>query len=421
MPKGEELELQIDGVGKETVKLKIFTVQQWPDILADLKRVLPDFKNDGSLGQGFKYKGAFGREKIVNDEDSLQRFFKHAIEESEFSQSVVLVAAEVAAEPAAEVAAKPAAALSQTTITPTQTAAIHGAGGGAVAVAKTDSVNAAAIEFPASAQGEALFQVRPVVSWGKESISVSLFVCCKQIPAKNETPCNFLFSYSKRGSTVLDFGLSTPTALKAHLKGDVIETGVALDANQWKHVVLAWSSRDGTLTLYIDGSKVFSSSKLRAGAEIVQGGAFILGNTPEGKMHAFVGMMSEVSVWKTALDREFVRKMSQKPVLKGSEESLCLYFDFKSTTEEDSAMILDVTSEKPGQLFGGASLVKKLVTIVGRGDESRNKSGGGGGVMSFALRFEERAFGRLVTNPPLHTGTALPAYCLFKSMCGICP
>jgi hypothetical protein len=415
MPKGEEIELQIDGGGKETVKLKTFTVQQWPDILADLKRVLPDFKNDGSLSQGFKYKGAFGREKIVNDEDSLQRFFKHAIEESEFSQSVVLVAAE----PAAEVAAKPAAALPQTTITPTQTAAIDGAGGGAVAVAKTDSVIAAAIEFPASAQGEALFQVRPVVLWGKESISVSLFVCCKQIPAEKDTPCNFIFSYSKRvsgGSTVLDFGLSTPTALKAHLKGDVIETGVALDANQWKHVVLAWSSRDGTLTLYIDGSKVFSASKLRAGAEIMQGGSFILGNTPEGKMHAFVGIMSEVSVWKTALDREFVRKMSQKPVLKGSEESLCLYFDFKSTTEEDSAMILDVISEKSGQLFGGASLVKKPVTIVGRGDESRNKSGGGGGVMSFALRFEERAFGRLVTNPPLHTGTALPAYCPFKSV-----
>jgi hypothetical protein len=416
MPKGEEIELHIDGGGKETVKLKTFTVQQWQDILADLKRVLPDFKNDGSLSQGFKYKGAFGREKIVHDQDSLKSFFKHAIEESEFSQSVVLVAAEVAAEPAAEVAAKPAAALSQTTITPTQTAAIDGAGRGAVVVAKTDSVNAAAIEFPASAQGEALFQVRPVVSWGKESISVSLFVCCKQFSAKNETPCHFLFSYSKRGSTVLDFGLSTPTALKAHLKGDVIETGVALDANQWKHVVLAWSSRDGTLTLYVDGSKVFSSSKLRTGAEIVQGGAFILGNTPEGKMHAFVGIMSEVSVWKTALDREFVRKMSQKPVLKGSEESLCLYFDFKSTTEEDSAMILDVISERPGQLFGGASLFKKPITIVGRVDESRNKSGGGGGVMSFALRFEERAFGRLVTNPPLHTGTALPAYCSFKSM-----
>jgi len=416
MPKGEEIELQIDGGGKETIKLKTFTVQQWPDILADLKRVLPDFKNDGSLSQGFKYKGAFGREKIVNDEDSLQRFFKHAIEESEFCQSVVLVAAEVAAEPAA--------ALPQTTITPTQTAAIDGAGGGAVAVAKTDSVNASAIEFPASAQGEALFQVRPVVSWGKESISVSLFVCCKHIPADKDTPCNFIFSYSKRvsgGSTVLDFGLSTPTALKAHLKGDVIETGVALDANQWKHVVLAWSSRDGTLTLYIDGSKAFSSSKLRAGAEIVQGGAFILGNTPEGKMHAFVGIMSEVSVWKTALDREFVRKMSQKPMLKGSEDGLCLYFDFKSTTEEDSAMVLDVISEKTGQLFGGASRVKRPVTIVGRGDESRNRSGGGAGAMSFALRFEERAFGRLVTNPPLHTGTALPAYCLFKSTCGICP
>jgi len=280
---------------------------------------------------------------VVNDEDSLQRFFRHAIEEDELAQTVHLLAAGAPTSVAAPVPASADSSAPATPIAATSSPAPTAATSSAAAANKS-AITVAAIDFPASSMGDALLQVRPVVVWGKDQISVSAFVLCT--PA--DTPSSFLFSYSKRvfGSLVLDFALSSPSALKVHVKGDVVETGAALAANAWQHVVLSFSSRDGTVTLYINGSKVFSASKVRAGATLEQGGAFILANTPEGGAHAFAGTMAEVSVWKCALDRDVVKKMSQKPVLTGSEDALCLYFNFKGCNDDDSSVVLDVSSDK---------------------------------------------------------------------------
>ena len=395
------------------VKLKAFSVHKWEDIVSDLLRLFPELGLEGAR-QGFRYKGAFGREKVVNDEDSLERFFAHAVDENELEQNVTLVAGvpeSVAglATPAAHTAT-PVATPAPATRAPAP-------------VAPTPKpIAVASIEFPCSSAGDTVLQVRPVVIWGTDQITVSVFVCCSASSTHavaSGAPSHFLFSYSKRvfGSTVLDFALSSPTALKVHLKGDVIETSSSLAVDKWQHVVLSWTSRDGMLTLYIDGSKVFSSSKLKTGASLEKGGAFLLGNTSEGNaenQHAFVGCMAEVSVWKKVLGGEIVRKMSPKPVLEGSEEGLCLYFNFKATSPSDSSLVMDVSAEREGQLRGGASVIQNPVAI--RDADGRSTSGGGAGGVgggmggssgagpvfeSPVIRFEERSFGRLVTSPPV--------------------
>ena len=409
MPRGEEVVLDIAGGGSApSVTLKAHSVQKWADIKADLERLFPDLQYSGGADKGFRYQGPLGREKVVNDDESLARFFKHATEDDDqrgLAQTVVLVAAAVLQ--AATAPATPA-----TPATPAAAVATTAAPAPAPAPAKP-SVSVKAIEFPASPSGDALLQVRPVVVWGKDEITVSAFVCCRQLPAPSGAPNSFIFSYSKRvsGSQVLELGLSSPAALKVHLKGEITETGVPLVANTWQHVVLTRASKDGTVTLYIDGNKAFSVSKLRIGANLEQGGAFMLGNTGDNGAHAFVGFMAEVSVWKCVVTREVIRKMSHKPVLTGSEDKLCLYLNFKGVSEDDSSVLYDVTSEREAQMKGRASILQHPVDIRGESGSAAGGAGGaagGGGVgaaavafHSVALRFEERSFGRIATSPPV--------------------
>jgi hypothetical protein len=398
----EEVVLEISGEGGVITRLKAFSVQKWPDIVADLERLFPHL-GEGAVRKGFQYKNTFGREIVVNDEGSLQKFFRDAVEENELTQTVVLVAtrASTASLPKAELIKPDSAPATPKSAASTATAKS----------ATSNAVQVAAVEFPPSSTGDAAMQVRPVVEWADDSITVSFFVCCT-----SDEPNSFLFSYSKRlyGSIVLELALSSPSALKVHLKGDVTETSASITLGKWQHVVLTWSSRDGSLVLYIDGSKAFTASKLRVGAALEQGGAFRLGNSAEGRNHAFVGSMAEVSIWQTVLAREVIRKMSQSPVLKGSEDGLCLYFNFKLKRDDNSSLLIDVTSEYQAQLRGGAALAPRTVTIRGLADSSAQaQSGAGAGdgegaassaarFTSAAIRFEERAFGRLVTAPPGH-------------------
>ena len=62
MVKSEMIMLVVGGV-----KLKAFSVHKWEDIVSDLLRLFPELGLEGAR-QGFRYKGAFGREKVVNDE-----------------------------------------------------------------------------------------------------------------------------------------------------------------------------------------------------------------------------------------------------------------------------------------------------------------------------------------------------------------
>jgi hypothetical protein len=347
MPRAEEVLLDIAGSGGAPgVTLKTYSVQKWADVKADLERVFPDLLYTGGADKGFKYKGALGREKVVNDDESLSRFFKHATEDDDqrgLAQQVVLVAS------ASQALTAPA---THTTPATPAAAAAAAAPVPAPAPAKPSAVSVKAIEFPASPAGDGLLQVKPVVVWGKDEITVSAFVCCKQLPGASDAPNSFIFSYSKRvyGSPVLEFALSSPAALKVHLKGEITETGASLAANTWQHVVLTWASKDGTLTLYVDGNTAFSASKLRLGGILEQGGSFLLANTAEHGAHAFVGIMAEVSVWKCVVARELIRKMSQTPVLTGSEDKLCLYLNFKTVSENDSSVLFDVTSEREAQI-----------------------------------------------------------------------
>ena len=78
----EEVVLEISGEGGVITRLKAFSVQKWPDIVADLERLFPHL-GEGAVRKGFQYKNTFGREIVVNDEGSLQKFFRDAVEENE--------------------------------------------------------------------------------------------------------------------------------------------------------------------------------------------------------------------------------------------------------------------------------------------------------------------------------------------------
>ena len=398
MPTSEEVVLDFSGGGEGRVQLKVFTVQKWRDVSADLERLFPDLQRDGGAAKGFRYRGAFDREKVVNDDESLGKFFSHAVEEQELTQAVVLVA--TASKLQAHSAQQPQAAAGRPVQVPVPSAAPAG----------KPVVRASVIQFPPSTTGDAMLQVRPVVLWGKDQLTVSVFLSCSQLPAPSDAPSQFIFSYSKArpGTNDVDIGLSSPGALRIHLKGDLVETGASLRQDVWQHLVLCWSSREGALTLFIDGNKAFSATKLRAGTRLEQGGAFRLGNFEGGSGQAFIGCMAEVSVWKGVVEREAIRSMSQKPLLKGSEDKLCLYFNFKGTSEDDSSLVVDVSSDIEGQLCGGAALVKNPVAICGGagaadgGGASAAAQGSGASFASRLLRFEERSFGRVLTAPPPH-------------------
>lgn len=388
MGKSEEVVLEIEGGGDGTVKLKIYTVQKWSDVVADLERSCPG----GGASSGFKYRGAFNREKVVNDDDSLEKFFSHAVEEAQLTQSVVLVSS-----------IRPPDTTQQAQTVPRRPS--ESSAPNAIPAGKAAAVSASVIQFPRTSAGDTMLQVRPVVLWGKEQLTVSIFL---NWLAESDTSSDFIFSYSKARpgtSAQVDLGLSSPSSLCLHLKGDVVETGACLKANTWYHVAVTWSSRDGSIVLYIDGNKAFSATKMRIGTTLEQGGAFILGNF-QGGSHAFVGFMAEVSVWKGVIERELIRKMSQKPLLKGSEDRLCLYLNFKGTSAEDSSMVVDASSDIEARLRGGAAVSKKTMTIRGgaaAADAPGATMGGGSrGAATFlssVVRFEERSFGRLLAKP----------------------
>ena len=58
------------------VKLKTYSVQTWPDVVADLERVFPDLTGDDGVRKGFKYSGilSFKYSGILNPLDYLSLF-----------------------------------------------------------------------------------------------------------------------------------------------------------------------------------------------------------------------------------------------------------------------------------------------------------------------------------------------------------
>ena len=186
--------------------------------------------------QGFRYKGIW-EEKVVNEDFEGQ----HAVDENELEQNVTLVAG--VPESVAGLA----------------TPAAHAATPVATPAPATRGFQLPAdrglIEFPCSSANTVL-QVRPVVIYVQRlCVLLSEQHTCGGV--RRTQPLSVQLPKRVFYSTVLDFALSSPTALKVHLKGDVIETTSSLAVDKWQHVVLSWTSRDGMLTLYIDGAKCF--------------------------------------------------------------------------------------------------------------------------------------------------------------------
>ena len=84
---------------------------------------------------------------------------------------------------------------------------------------------------------------------------------------------------------------------------------VGLDDGDWHHVCFTWSGRNGDYEFYKDGVSVGSGTGMNVGGKISSGGTTVIGQY-QYKVgggfdadNAFVGDVTEVNVWGTALSK----------------------------------------------------------------------------------------------------------------------
>jgi PKD repeat protein len=104
-----------------------------------------------------------------------------------------------------------------------------------------------------------------------------------------------------------EFHVTNPDSLTVAVVGTRVDTGVAVNDNQWHHVVATWSNDTGTVNLYVDGTPRYSLAGVRTGGALTDGGTMVIGQEQDtvgggfDSSQALQGQLDEVALYPVAL------------------------------------------------------------------------------------------------------------------------
>ncbi|HEY3723659.1 MAG TPA: PQQ-dependent sugar dehydrogenase [Acidimicrobiia bacterium] len=109
-------------------------------------------------------------------------------------------------------------------------------------------------------------------------------------------------------SSADEFQLRDYRNLRVYVKGAVVTTGVALNDNQWHHLVVTWKSNGGSIRVYKDGALAYKNTiPVQAGTSLTGGGALVLGQEQDSvgggfdPAQAFLGKLDEFALYRKVL------------------------------------------------------------------------------------------------------------------------
>ncbi|XP_053392532.1 adhesion G protein-coupled receptor L2-like [Mercenaria mercenaria] len=146
--------------------------------------------------------------------------------------------------------------------------------------------------------------VRYTLLMGKAFPSLSELTVAFWIKVPDSSQEGTIMSY-KHDAYGQVFIMSSSPALTFRIWNQKIETGLAFSPNKWWHIAFAWTSKDGSWVLYLNGEKKMSAPGSRS-KQIPFGGEFVLGQAPRGEKDfnlekAFVGDLTHLHIWSFLL------------------------------------------------------------------------------------------------------------------------
>jgi hypothetical protein len=170
-------------------------------------------------------------------------------------------------------------------------------------------------------------KLQPFSGFPSTNITVEFWMRATD-PTKEGTPLSYAASNHYNEFLIYNYN-----AIRMHIATEYIDTGISLADGEWHHLAVTWSSADGALNIYKNGTLAFATTDFVTGHKLVDGGALILGQEQDSvggrfQVHqAFAGEMDEVRVWNLIrTEKEIADDMDR--TLRGSEEGLLLYYRF---------------------------------------------------------------------------------------------
>ncbi|XP_077978220.1 uncharacterized protein LOC144433736 [Glandiceps talaboti] len=167
----------------------------------------------------------------------------------------------------------------------------------------------------------------------------------------SENKARAIFSYAAQNQNE-EFGLSNTKNLQLHIRGNEAEkTDLAVNDGNWHHVCITWASDEGNWALYHNGALLKSGEDLSKDENIRPGGIFLLGQSHDGDMRAFVGEMAHFNLWNYVLSDDDIAKIASDCL--GHEQGNVFawrsgYLDIEGSVSIMPADICDSLAAQPG-------------------------------------------------------------------------
>ncbi|XP_074860368.1 pentraxin-related protein PTX3 [Carettochelys insculpta] len=179
--------------------------------------------------------------------------------------------------------------------------------------------------LPAGCETAILFPMRSKKIFGSVHPTVEMklqsFTACIWVKATEVLDKTIIFSYgTKRNPYEIQFYLSRESAVLAVAsdRNNLIASNVA-SPSQWAHFCGTWSSDNGTISLWVNGELVATTSEIAEAHIIPDGGILQLGQEKNGccagggfdENLAFSGKLTGFNIWDRVLSREEITELSR--------------------------------------------------------------------------------------------------------------
>ncbi|VGO16047.1 hypothetical protein PDESU_04637 [Pontiella desulfatans] len=140
--------------------------------------------------------------------------------------------------------------------------------------------------------------------------------------------------------------------------GTETTSGIGSNNDRWNHIAWTWDSVTGTSLLYKNGEMVFSNGNHRLAYNMIQNGAFVVGQDQDNlgggfaTSQSFLGELDELRMWNIVRSQAEIQA-TMDSVLAGNESGLVSYWNFEGNTADDlTANANDLA------LFGNVDIVE---------------------------------------------------------------
>ena len=153
--------------------------------------------------------------------------------------------------------------------------------------------------------------------------------------SKEGTPISYARSGQYNELILFDYRSFDP-----YLGGSSYNSGIAANNGRWTHVAWTWDSVTGTSLIYRNGELVHSNANFRTAYNMVQGGAFVVGQEQDvlagnfQTSQSFLGDIDEIALWNAVRSQAEIQN-DLASGLAGSESGLVGYWDFEDGTAND--------------------------------------------------------------------------------------